>query len=1591
MANFELPFPLGGLNDNIAQSKQPSGTTGEAVNVRGQDPVTGRIRGAQRSGLTKFTVEPMDARIKRFDKVVYDNRLLRYTANNQPILNWEKDLGTNGYTVFTYIDNKENVYVCTSENKLLKYNKNGVLLYTLAPAIPEKSASLCGVTTDDAGSVWICTGHKDVRALSTSPSPLVSTEQLANCWIEKYTEQPGSEEPIKDYRVSLNMPVEKVLYKNGKLYALCNDVVNLDGVLVELGELFTTAAEVTQQRSISYPACDFDVDIDSAIYWTAAENLTRYLNQLNAVEGFRKTLVDWTPNDLNSTTASIWSWHAADAIENYENNEELLVWEDQTGQGRNYFKYAGGNVNGTSYPAVPGPLYKKQGLGQKPALLFGSNLQGPFTKTALYSDQSCSFPEDEAFSTSPVLTIKNQPITVFVVFKPDYDSFTFVANFLYYGKSFCAVDTYTANQNTYPSVPGAVCLASNAALFGSQNSAPVSHGPAAKSFGNVYNTEANEARTVTNTTAQTIKTSFRSDLAYTNPIDISGFGAGPIGEPFGTYVVPQQNAYIVSYTIAHRYLSPTVSVALQDDGVNCFDSLRINGRPIDRYLGPGGYGRDRYNATNDYGIGSDSDNVHLMHTVGMPYTHLNQNDAILHISGQSPYGSISVDLENKFPRTWFRGRIAEIIVAKHSDQTFTPRYPRKLGLACKQPTESITINATTTRTVSQLEIAGPLGVAFSPTYNHVVPGYQVTRTLGNKTTLYSGGILKAGGKYFNIAYLKDDFLVVGQNLNTTLPLGAAVINPAEVQSQAVPHDPSTITDCERIEGYLAWKYGIWHNLPSGQYVAPTLGPGATYSSGNYPHPFRNAPPAKNGLPAVDGANILHPTAIAACLNTIDGSYRWAINGSTTNYAGGIGWSIAVDKNKDIYTYGPPQQSGYQGITAAAVGSPVVVAFGGSGYFVGEILTVSGGVYVSQTQLTVIQVNAAGAILEAEIYRQGYYSVAPVSPVSVTSPYGSGATFNLQYNASDYLEWPDGHALARKLEFDSTSKTVSSGWAQPLGLGVTVAPTHESLPKLSVDSFGNVALPITFNAGVAENGWSVYATDSSNNALLLSSGSSDYPINSAVFEKVSPDYRIGPLPTDDFPSEPTTASQYPRGENIYVANENPAETSSVYRYELISATSALEVASPRAQALVAVAAGALKKITSSGVSDPIGVGSLPSPQFDAQAAYVDSAVLFGKIYFTDGVNYRVYDPRLDKISTWSASDSGILPTRCKLLTNWRGRAVLARGADDPHNWHMSEQGNPNNWDTFPPVQTATQAISGNNARAGLCPDLINSLIPYNDDLLLFGCDSSLWMMRGDPMAGGVFDLVSDVTGVAFGRSWAKDPEGTLYFFGSRGGVYMMKPGGIPVSMTQSTIERRLTEVNLSQFYVEMFWNTYDDGLHLLLMPFTDTATQTKHYFWERKAGAWYEDKFHVTKQPSAAVIVDGDAADDRCLLIGTYDANVVKWDKNATSDDGQIIDSKVVIGPVAPDDSEFDSRITNLAAVMAKQGTVNYKLYASTTPDDRGEPVASGQFVPGRNPIHLVRARGAFVWVELQQANAYTRWSLESMRLDAFPAGRKRNA
>ncbi|MBN1457694.1 MAG: hypothetical protein JW912_07575 [Sedimentisphaerales bacterium] len=51
--DFTLPFPLKGVNRNIAIGTQPSLTSVDMLNVRPLDVLENRIRGGQRPGLKK--------------------------------------------------------------------------------------------------------------------------------------------------------------------------------------------------------------------------------------------------------------------------------------------------------------------------------------------------------------------------------------------------------------------------------------------------------------------------------------------------------------------------------------------------------------------------------------------------------------------------------------------------------------------------------------------------------------------------------------------------------------------------------------------------------------------------------------------------------------------------------------------------------------------------------------------------------------------------------------------------------------------------------------------------------------------------------------------------------------------------------------------------------------------------------------------------------------------------------------------------------------------------------------------------------------------------------------------------------------------------------------------------------------------------------------------------------------------------------------------------------------------------------------------------------------------------------------------------
>jgi hypothetical protein len=135
-------------------------------------------------------------------------------------------------------------------------------------------------------------------------------------------------------------------------------------------------------------------------------------------------------------------------------------------------------------------------------------------------------------------------------------------------------------------------------------------------------------------------------------------------------------------------------------------------------------------------------------------------------------------------------------------------------------------------------------------------------------------------------------------------------------------------------------------------------------------------------------------------------------------------------------------------------------------------------------------------------------------------------------------------------------------------------------------------------------------------------------------------------------------------------------------------------------------------------------------------------------------------------------------------------------------------------------------------------------------------------------------------------------------------------------------------------------------------------------------------------------VDGDASDDRKLLLGATDNYVRQWDNNAASDDGVAIDSYVTFGPFGSQETEL--RLSMIQAVLAdNQQGVNVQLFAGDTPDVLGDPVWAGQLTSGRNPNMFVRARGSYFWIRLRNSAVGERWAFENMMVRVADAGRKR--
>lgn len=311
------------------------------------------------------------------------------------------------------------------------------------------------------------------------------------------------------------------------------------------------------------------------------------------------------------------------------------------------------------------------------------------------------------------------------------------------------------------------------------------------------------------------------------------------------------------------------------------------------------------------------------------------------------------------------------------------------------------------------------------------------------------------------------------------------------------------------------------------------------------------------------------------------------------------------------------------------------------------------------------------------------------------------------------------------------------------------------------------------------------------------------------------------------------------------------------------------------------------------------------------------------------------------------------SRCSLIAVWGGRIVLSGLGTDPNNIFMSAVGDPFNWDYSPDVQTVQQAVAGNvTSGYGKNIDIVTALIPYTDDVLLIGGSHSIRKFLGNPAEGGINASVTDITGIAYGSAWCQSPEGVIYFFGSRGGVYKMDPeNGIPSRLTAMTIDERLADIDLDANVVSLLWDDRAIAVRVYITP-KDGSTTT-HYVWDVRNEAWWPFAYaNNDHNPLAIHLLSGGTAAERRVLEYGQDGYVRMVDVDATSDDGNAIDSFVYLGPFS------DAMLVEIAATLSERSDIVTWSVCSASSEENAltvRPRMIGKFKGGRNATQWPRA------------------------------------
>jgi len=309
------------------------------------------------------------------------------------------------------------------------------------------------------------------------------------------------------------------------------------------------------------------------------------------------------------------------------------------------------------------------------------------------------------------------------------------------------------------------------------------------------------------------------------------------------------------------------------------------------------------------------------------------------------------------------------------------------------------------------------------------------------------------------------------------------------------------------------------------------------------------------------------------------------------------------------------------------------------------------------------------------------------------------------------------------------------------------------------------------------------------------------------------------------------------------------------------------------------------------------------------------------------------------------------------------------------------------------------VSSQSSKAGLVGDAITAMISYQDDFLIFGCANSVWVLRGDPGAGGILTRLTDSTGIFSQSAWCWDDKNNLYFVGTDG-IYSLSSNAIinsqpPSNLTKAKIPQLITGMKLNRRTDTVCLGFDRDRYGIQFSATLNDGTWNDSFWLSLITGGVFPLSFYAGQVPMCMSYFNSYQSESRGLLMGDADGYIRIFDPTAKSDDGtHTISSFAHIGPVlTPDDITKEPNLHSVDLSLGSDSDpVTVNIYSTCYTAERlVKGILDGSEYPrstkvfstsARHPVMQQNTRRKAIAFKLGNSTVDKSWYIENYNIKA---------